>query len=134
VKGVQGGGPVVRCHDNDTSCDFDPTPGRCVFRMAACFNEPGCSAAGVSRFVAHGPVGAAILQAVGKMPNASRAGNGVLFAQPLATPDTCTELMDVGVSLRKNGRKPGKVQINTTAVGTSKRRRDVDKLRFVCLP
>ena len=134
VKGLQSATPVVRCRDNDTNCDFDPTPGRCSFRMACCFNEPGCAAAGVSRFAAQGPAGAVILDAVAKMPAASRLGNAVVFSQPLATPDACTQLADVGVSLRKGGRKAGKLQIKTTAFGTTKRQRDADKLRLICLP
>ncbi len=134
VKGLTSATPVFRCHDNDASCDFDPTPGRCAFRMACCFNEPGCSASGVSRFLAQGPARGALLQEVGKLPGASATGKGVVFSPSLSTSDTCTELMTVGVSLRKNGRKPGKLQIRTTTVGTSKRQRDVDKVRLICLP
>ena len=62
------------------------------------------------------------------------AGHTVVFSSPLTTADKCTELMAVSVALRKNGRKPGKMVLKTTAMGTSRRMRDPDKIRLVCVP
>jgi hypothetical protein len=42
--------------------------------------------------------------------------------------------MSVTVNLKKNGRKPGKLQISTVAFGTSRRQRDPDKVRLICTP
>jgi hypothetical protein len=133
--------PVVRCHDGDASCDFDATPGRCAFRVAWCLNNTdsriACSAAGVASLTARGPAAGALLDAVAQIApeNASRTGSAVDFLDPLETPDACTQVMEVGVGLRKNGRRPGKLQIKAAAAGTGGRRsRDVDKLRLVCLP
>ena len=35
----------IRCIDNDSSCDDDPTPGRCQFRVSVCLNvtDPQCT-------------------------------------------------------------------------------------------
>ena len=41
------------CEDQDPTCDFDPTPGRCGFEVVACLNNndpnlPACTANGIS--------------------------------------------------------------------------------------
>jgi sugar lactone lactonase YvrE len=135
VKGLQPGQarPVVRCKDNDT-CDFDPTSGTCTFRVAWCFNEPGCNASGVSRFSAKGPAAGTILDAVGKLVGGSPTGSAMVFPQPYTATGSCTELAPIQVALKKNGTKPGKVKIKTTAFGSSKKMRDPDKLTLVCTP
>jgi sugar lactone lactonase YvrE len=136
VKGLEPGQarPVVRCKDND-GCDFDPTSGTCTFQVAWCFNEPGCSVSGgVSRFSARGRAAGTILDAVGKLVGGSAAGSAMVFPQPYTTSGSCTELAPIQVTLRKNGRKPGKVKIKTTAFGSSRKVRDPDTLTLVCTP
>jgi NHL repeat-containing protein len=138
VKGLSGAvkrsAPVVRCHDGDGSCDFDQTQGLCTFRIAWCFNEPGCNATGVTKVMAQGAASDAILNTVAKLASSKRAGRADVFDAPLQNSGDCTELMAMPVGLRKNGRKPGKAQLKLVAVGTNKRLRDVDKIRLVCLP
>jgi hypothetical protein len=133
VQGVAQARATIRCQD-DTACDFDTTPGHCTFRLAWCFNEPGCSASGLTRLTAQGPAAGTILQAAGKLATSTRTGNTVAFSSPLTGTDECTELMAVSVALRKHGRKPGKMTLKTTALGTSRRMRDPDRIRLVCLP
>jgi sugar lactone lactonase YvrE len=135
VQGGQGGGPpVVKCHDQDQTCDFDANTGSCAFRIACCFNEPGCGASGVTKVIAPGRVGGDILTAVAKLAPSSRAGNSVVFNQPMTTADACGEFTLVRVPLKKNGRKPGKLQLKTVAVGSGRRQRDPDRIRLICLP
>jgi sugar lactone lactonase YvrE len=136
VKGLKPGQArtTVRCRDGDSSCDFDSTKGRCTFRLAWCLDEPGCSASGVTRLTAHGPAASTILQGVGKLAASRQVGGGVLFQQPFTAKSSCSELMSVTVNLRKHGRKPGKLQINTVAFGTGHRQRDPDKVRLICTP
>jgi hypothetical protein len=48
------------CEDGDPACDFDPTPGRCRFAIAACLNNvdpnlPACVPAGVGSVQLFGP-------------------------------------------------------------------------------
>jgi sugar lactone lactonase YvrE len=134
VKGVQASGvPVVRCKDQDPTCDFDATPGSCGFRLACCFNEPGCSASGVTKVTAKGPA-AAFLSSIAKLGASSQSGNTVVFNAPMTTPDACTELTAVTVSLRRNGKRPGKLQLKVVASGSRKRQKDADKIRLICMP
>jgi sugar lactone lactonase YvrE len=129
--------PVVRCRDGDTACDFDTTAGTCTFRLAWCLNQEdsriGCTANGVSKVVAKGITGDAVLRALAKLGPSSRAGKALLFNPPFTTPSVCTELMGVPVALR--GTKPGKLKLKATAVGSGRPRgRDADTLRLFCLP
>ena len=134
VKGVRTRGKRVTCKDGNSSCDFDTTRGTCTFAVALCFNEPGCPTSGVTRVVAGGPAAGTVLHAVGGLAASSVAGNTASFAQPFMTGSTCTDLMSVPVSLRKQGRKPGKMKLQLTAFGRGRRAKDADTIRLVCMP
>jgi trimeric autotransporter adhesin len=132
-----GNGPTVACKDGDTACDFDPQPGVCGFRLAWCLNEPGtgCSAAPVARVIVNGRAGSAVRPALAELsPGAIQRGAAVIFATPIETPEMCTALSNVGVGLKKNGRKAGKLKVKAKAVTAAPRRTDRDKLKLVCLP
>jgi sugar lactone lactonase YvrE len=129
--------PVVRCRDGDAACDFDATPGTCTFRLAWCLNQEdariGCTANGVSKVVAKGTTGDAVLRALAKLAPSSRAGKALVFNPPFTTPGMCTELMGVPVALR--GSKPGKLKLKSMTVGSGRpRARDADTLKLICLP
>jgi hypothetical protein len=56
------------------------------------------------------------------------------FLSPFSEADACTEFVGIPVALRRNGMRPGKLQVRLKAVGTGRPRpRDTDRLRFVCL-
>jgi sugar lactone lactonase YvrE len=138
VKGAGGLRPVVRCRDNDASCDFDPTSGTCTFRIAVCLNEIdsrfACTSPGIVKLVAQGSMGQTILGSAAKMGPSSRVGRAVRFNPPLTTASDCSELIPVSVALKKNGTRPGKRQIKMTAIGAGRPRRDPDKVKLICMP
>jgi sugar lactone lactonase YvrE len=130
--------PVVRCQEGDPQCDFDASAEQCTFRAAWCLNQEraGCTASGVGRIAVASRARPVLMHALEKLTeDARQTGKTVAFEPALAEPDTCTELMSFTVRLKKNGRKPGKLRIKVTAATASRpRRRDVDQIRFVCLP
>jgi sugar lactone lactonase YvrE len=146
VTGAQGG-PVVRCTDNDASCDGDPTPGRCGFSLAWCFNNADprlhCAASGLRRFalrVGASPRSAARalvaegLGAVGAVGGAAGRG-AVLFQPPLVTANVCTAPMTISLPIRAHGRRqrPGKSVLVATGKAAG-RGRDVDTVKLICVP
>src|SRR5439155_2633624 len=100
VRGARTKSPLVRCKDGDDSCDFDASRGSCTFAVAFCLNEPGCSAAGVTKIVARGPAAGAALEAVARLATSRRVGNAMQFAGPFTTSCDCTDLVPVLVRLR----------------------------------
>ncbi|HLY39446.1 MAG TPA: SMP-30/gluconolactonase/LRE family protein [Candidatus Binatia bacterium] len=133
VKGVHSQGAKVTCRDGDASCDFDTTRGRCTFAVALCFNEPGCSASGVTKLVVNGAAAGTLLQGVSTLASANHAGNTVSFPQPFTTASSCTDLMSISVPLKKNGRKKGTMKLAMKAFGSG-RTKDKDTIRLVCVP
>ena len=55
----------------------------------------------------------------------------MVFSPRFTSTDVCTEIMGVRVKLGRRGR-PGELAIRATAIGTSKRQRDVDQIRLIC--
>jgi hypothetical protein len=134
VKGVRSKSRNVTCKDGNASCDFDTTSGTCTFAIALCFNEPGCSASGVTKVVARGPAAGTVLQGVAGLAASNRVGNATAFAAPFTTSASCTDLMAVTVATKKHGRKPGKMKLGLTAFGSSKRTKDPDAIKLICVP
>ena len=54
-------------------------------QRALCFNEPGCSASGVTKLVVNGSAAGTLLQGVSTLASANHAGNTVSFPQPFTT-------------------------------------------------
>ncbi|TMA40147.1 MAG: hypothetical protein E6J75_18270 [Deltaproteobacteria bacterium] len=70
-------------------------------------------------------------RAAGKLTKSSAGGAAVVFSPRFTSTDVCTEIMGVRVKLGRRGR-PGELAIRATAIGTSKRQRDVDQIRLIC--
>ena len=102
VRGVHSRSAKIACRDGDASCDFDTTRGTCTFAVALCFNEPGCSASGVTKLVVNGSAAGTLLQGVSTLASANHAGNTVSFPQPFTTASSCTDA-------RLGGLTPGSV-------------------------
>jgi hypothetical protein len=147
VQGAQGSS-VVRCTDGDATCDADPTPGRCVFTLAWCFNNVDpriqCTATGVKRVTVHAamaPRSAArqlvseVLGAVASVGGGTPRRAAVLFAPPFAAENQCTAPVQVGVALRTRGRRtrPGKAVLAVVGKAAG-RGRDADKVKLFCMP
>jgi hypothetical protein len=115
---------VVTCTDGDPSCDRNPGEG-CAFRVALCINQtdnqPTC--------IPPGP--AAALKKVRPMGKARKLG-----LQPPAdlASSACGVSVDVPVSLRRKGRRPGKVTLKSIAISPVKPKRDRDVVKLVCTP
>ncbi len=128
---VAGRRPAVRCTDGDPTCDTDgAVNGSCRFRPAACFNNvdprlPACRPTDVTSFVARRPRGDRQVAALEEL---------VRQALP-STAARCTDAVPVYVPLRtrRGAYRRGTMRLITVARSASGRR-DVDKLRFVCVP
>lgn len=142
VAGATGTAPVVRCTDNDTTCDQSPAAG-CVVRAQLCFNDAAsavyggkCTAQPVTAFALSGnpdvqnasAVGAALQQ----LPGAQSAGAGVTFDPPLLAL-TCSDSIDLEVPLKVKGTKTKKGSRSLRSVATADKR-DKDKLKVLCIP
>src|SRR5262249_2195604 len=143
VRGAQGV-PTVRCTDGDPGCDTAPTPGRCGFTVAWCFNgvDPRlkCSASGLRRVTIRAGMSPrsagrmlvgeamAVLGAVGA---GSAHGAAFVFSPPLATANACTRAVTVPVALRGKAsrRRPGRAVLAVTARG-ARRGRDADTVKL----
>jgi hypothetical protein len=42
--------------------------------------------------------------------------------------------MPVSVALKRHGRKPGKMKLKLTAIGTGQPKRDADTVKLICTP
>jgi hypothetical protein len=117
---------VVRCTDNDPSCDLNPALGSCGFKVAACINQtdnmPTC--------IPPGP--AAPLKAVRPKGRVKRLG--LVPPADLAS-STCGPSIDVAVNLRGRKRqKRGNLKLVMRTISPVKPRKDVDKVRLICNP
>ena len=115
---------VISCHDGQRSCDGDATAnGTCVFRVAACVNDPdvpGCDPATrmPRKVVAKGRSKAGRIDLSSGLPSDGRAA--------------CTLPMDFPVPLerKRHAFGPGKGKLSLLAT----KPRDRDRFTFVCLP
>ena len=142
VAGATGTAPVVRCTDNDTTCDQSPAPG-CVVRAQLCFNDAAaaiyagkCTPAPVTAFALAGAPdaqnGAAVAAALLQLPGAQSILGGVSFTPALITP-ACTGSLDLEVPLKVKGTKIKKGARALKSVATADKR-DKDKLKILCIP
>jgi hypothetical protein len=142
VAGATGTTPVVRCTDNDTTCDQSPAAG-CLVRAQLCFDDAAaaiyggrCAAAPVMAFALTGHPDAqnagAVVAALLQLPGAQPSLTGVSFAPPLSAL-TCTGPIDLEVPLKVKGSKPKKGARALRSVTTADKR-DKDKLKILCIP
>jgi hypothetical protein len=139
VAGATGTAPVVRCTDNDPTCDQSPEAG-CVVRAQLCFNDAAasiyagkCTASPVTAFALTGAPDAqnatAVTTALLALPGAQP---GPTFVPPL-TALTCSEPIDLEVPLKLKGTKTKKGSRTLKSVTTADKR-DKDKLKVLCIP
>jgi len=142
VTGATGTAPVVRCTDNDTTCDQSPAAG-CVVRVQLCFNDAAaaiyggrCVASPVTAFALGGSPDAqnvaAVAAALQELPGVQPALVGVAFEPPLAAL-TCSGPIDLEVPLRVKGTRIKK-GVRALKSVTTAGKRDKDKLKILCIP
>jgi hypothetical protein len=142
VVGATSTAPVVRCTDNDPTCDLNPEPG-CRVSVSLCFGDPAaviyggkCTASPVTAFALTGNPdpqnAAAVAAALQALPGAQAAAAGVSFTPPISAL-TCTAPIELEVPLRVKGTKTKKGVRALKSVTTADKR-DRDKLRILCIP
>jgi hypothetical protein len=142
VVGATTTAPVVRCTDNDPTCDLNPEPG-CRVSVSLCFDDAAatiyggkCTASPVTTFALAGnpdPLAAlAVVVAVEALPGAQAGAAGVSFTPPI-TVLTCTAPIDLEVPLRVKRTKTKKGVLALKSVTTADKR-DKDKLKILCVP
>lgn len=124
--GIPSTGPVP-CADGDPACDTDgKVDSVCTFGVAACINVPGdalgCTAGTLTAAPRLSPQSDPAVRAFA----AGLAALGV-SGQACTPPGLPVRLKISGTAV-----KPGKMRLRLTAAAGGKR--DVDTLRFVCLP
>ncbi len=144
---------VVRCRDNDPSCDGDPEPG-CTLRARLCVADADaavhrgrCAVAPVSSVaLSRAPKdlvdrnnAAAVAAALAGLANAvpglvvSAAGQTHTFT-PALSDAVCTAPFDVVVPLVDRGGVARKGVRKYPTVTTAGGKRDVDPVKLICLP
>ena len=143
VQGATGTGPVVRCTDNDTTCDRNPAAG-CLVRAQLCFYDAtagiyggGCAPSPVTAFSLSGTPDAqnagAVAAALQQLPGAQSSVAGVAFLPPLTTL-TCTGPIDLEVPLKVKANGNTKKGSRSLKSVTTADKRDKDKLKILCIP
>jgi hypothetical protein len=148
--------PAQSCRDGDSRCDFDPAPGSCRLRVAACLNagpddrfiDPrtggACSPRGIARFTLNqpspsstNPVQAtnarALIDAVAALGSSANAGT-LNFRPSLDEPYRCTRLTAIDVRIPA-GQPRGAAVVDATALGLGApgdEPRDRDRLTLTC--
>lgn len=99
----------VTCSDGQTLCDFDTVPGQCTFHVAICVNNQdprlACSPSSIDSITIKRPGLSdpiavqllAALQNVDGTSTGSVGGNTVSYTPAAASPDACTDYVDVVV-------------------------------------
>ncbi len=142
VVGATATKPVVRCTDNDPTCDLNPAPG-CRVSVSLCFDDAAaaiyggrCTASPVTAFALTGNAdeqnAAAVAAALQALPGAQPGVGGVSFTAPI-TALTCTSPIDLEVPLRVKGTKTKKGVRALKSVTTADKR-DKDRLKILCIP
>jgi hypothetical protein len=143
------------CRDQDTSCDFDPTFGRCRFRVVTCLNNqdsmlPACTPRGVSRVRVYRPrpqgVRLAALQAA-LIANRSRfeqslqelldplnpgAGHSKSLPLTAAEQDHCSAAFDVDVPLLGSRRRIVNLVARTWDDDSPRKKVALSVLQLIC--
>jgi hypothetical protein len=116
------------CHDNDPTCDADPTPGRCTFTLSACFNVadrrlPDCATD--QPIVAYQQVQ---VRAADDVDGGNAAAlDAAMPSLPIATAGHCTDQFAFVVPI-------GETKWIRFSASAADGRRDYDRLRFSCVP
>lgn len=138
VEKTQLPGRTVSCADGQPFCDADGTAdGQCTFRVAACLNNAdprlACAVAAVDSLTLTKPLPTstdpanqanantllAALTAVDPGSMGSRVGNRVTYGLPAATPNVCTDYLNIVVPVRRTRRLAVRLQ---TSAGTAANR------------
>lgn len=123
--------PQQVCTDNDPTCDFDPTPGNCRFRLWACLGGDdarlGCSAAQVSSAAVKAP-GPAAKKPEDIAARAALQGAVESFTFPAGPGEVCSDGFTIDVPAGKR-----KVTLRLEARLASGKK-DIDPLGLKCLP
>ncbi len=130
----------INCLDNDPACDADNTPGQCTFMVGACLNVTdgrfACTATDTQTYVLKKPSAKD-----GTKPHkdpfarSNRRGLdlGLDALVPTGTPGVCADETPFVVTLKKNGTKKNKLQIQAIATDATFVK-DKDVIKFTCLP
>jgi hypothetical protein len=114
------------CVEGDPSCDFDPSPGSCGFRLFACLGG------GDARF-ACAPTAITSIEVVRPRPADGSPARAALLAAfqavgfPVGPGEVCSRRVDVPVATGTQGRVATRARLAT-------RKFDGDTLKLKCLP
>jgi hypothetical protein len=137
-------GRTLRCVDGDPSCDDDPRPGVCRFRLEVCLNVtdpalPGCAPAALEDYTVENPQPDTNPRHDFDLQNLEDELNVLTLPVDADTRDVCTgEVgMDVHLPVRflPGGARwrPGRKIVRATVSGPGGVR-DEDLRRFICVP
>lgn len=144
-----------KCADQDPTCDFDPTPGRCRFEVVACASNddpslPACAPNGIATFrlrdprpiAPRDPVRQAILTADAEAVNEAflhlldplDPGAGYTSAVPLDATrrNLCSAPFAIDALTKKAQHGPLRITTRTTDQGLPRARTNVSRLRLTC--
>jgi hypothetical protein len=118
---------LVECTDCDPACDLDGVTtanGSCTFEVGVCTNQGGVE-------------GCTPASGLDKAKAKVKGAKVVVDVAQLLEGSVCGALLDLPVTTKKNGKKPGKATLSLNASvkpETGKKLTDKDKLTYVCNP
>ena len=142
--------PHQRCRDQDARCDFDPLPGRCQMRVAACMNVaraewPECSPRGVGAVTVVAPRGRerspmrrgnrdAIEVALARLGDPTAPQAGFSISPPLAPEQRglCSAPIPIVIELGALSRRSESIVLRSRTTDGQATRLD-SRLRLTCM-
>ena len=135
------------CRDNDSSCDFDPSAGTCLFHVVICLNNDNlasCQPVGVAEVAIKKPSAlrdpdniAALTAGLTRLRDPAN-GDWLSSPIPASRTNVCTEPIGLRVPIRGiAGRRGDTLKLRTVSrslPGVAGTVVDVDRIDLLCLP